>query len=371
MEIVATGLIGRAEPGTLRANLTFPSLTPLADGTILATLRAGDTKDSARERIELYRSRDGGASWQGPEYPFVPPDIGGKAGTLKICYITELAPGRLLAAAMWIDRTTHPGQPLFNPDTEGCLPMLIVLADSADNGASWGSWRVVPMPDEIGPASLTSPLMRLADGRLAMSIETNKTYLDAGKWRQRAVFFHSADEGRSWSAPVSVAEDPTGRIFNWDLRCGVAADGAVVSFAWTYDSETARYLDIHRRVSRDGGASWSAPEPLGFADQAARPALLADGGVVLAWVDRFGTQSIRARYAPAVDAPFAAASEAVLYTHPRPDAGSADTGAMLASMELWSFGLPTAATLPDGDVLVAYYAGTAAALDVHWARLRP
>jgi hypothetical protein len=40
-------------------------------------------------------------------------------------------------------------------------------------------------------------------------------------------------------------------------------------------------------------------------------------------------------------------------------------------MELWSFGLPTAATLPDGDVLVAYYAGTAAALDVHWARLRP
>ena len=82
MRIVASGILSHAEPGTTRANLTFPTVTSLADGTLLATLRAGDVKDSAAERIEFYRSEDGGASWSGPVYPFVPPEVGGKGGSL-------------------------------------------------------------------------------------------------------------------------------------------------------------------------------------------------------------------------------------------------------------------------------------------------
>jgi hypothetical protein len=371
MQIVASGVLSRAEPGTTRANLTFGTVTALADGTILATLRAGDEKDSARERIEFHRSEDGGLTWDGPAYPFEPLEVGGVWGTLKLCYITELAPGKLIAAAMWIDRASYPGKPLFNPETEGCLPMSILLAESGDNGRSWSGWRLVPMPPEIGPASLTSPLLRLRDGRLAMSIETNKNYLDDGKWMQRAVFFHSSDEGKTWSGPVTVAEDPSGRIFNWDLRCGVAPDGRVGTFAWTYDSETARYLNIHRRISGDGGASWTEPEDIGIADQAARPAVFPDGRVILAWVDRFGSQSIRARAANSIDAAFDPATEVVVYAHAQASAGiEVSTGDALASMDLWSFGLPYAEALPDGDALVVYYAGEARALAIRWARLR-
>jgi hypothetical protein len=150
----------------------------------------------------------------------------------------------------------------------------------------------------------------------------------------------------------------------------VAPDGRVGSFAWTYDSTTATYLDIHRRISADGGMSWTPPEDLGVADQAARPAVFPDGSVVLAWVDRFGSKSIKARLAPDIAAPFDPASEVTVYAHPAAEAGSADTGEMLASMDLWSFGLPFAAALPDGDALVVYYAGEARALDVRWARLR-
>jgi hypothetical protein len=369
MRIIASGVLGRAEPGTPRANLTFPAVVVLADGTPLATLRAGPDKDSAEDRIELYRSNDGGMNWTGPEFPFLSPELDGKAGSLKLCYLTELAPGRLLAAAMWVDRSSFPGQPLFNAETEGCLPMAILLADSTDAGATWTPWRHVPMPDDIGPPSLTSPILKLADGRLAMSIETNKPYLDRSKWQQRVVYLHSSDGGQSWSAPLTVAEDPSGRIFNWDLRAALAPDGRIASFAWTYDSQTSRYLDIHRRISSDGGASWTAPEPIGVADQAAHPAMLPDGGVVLAFVDRFGSQSIRARHAPAIDAPFDPASEVVLYTHGEGEAASTDTGDTLASMDLWSFGLPYAELLPDGAVLVLYYAGEPKALDIRWARL--
>lgn len=370
MHIVSSGFLSRAEPGTRRANLTFPMALALDDGTLIATLRSGPEKDGADDRIELYRSTDDGATWSDAAFPFTAPDVGGKAGSLKVCYLTQHTPGRILAAAMWVDRTTYPGQPLFNAETEGCLPMEIVLAESSDNGGTWGPWRHIPMPAEIGPASLTSPILKLADGRLALSIETNKPYLDRSKWQQRAIFFHSADMGQSWSPPVTVAEDPSGRIFNWDLRAAVAPDGRVATFAWTYDSQTSKYLDIHRRISADGGLSWTPPEPIGVSDQAARPAMRADGSCVLAWVDRFGSQSIRARWAPSIEAHFYAESEVVIYEHAQGEVASADTGDMLASMDLWSFGLPFTEVLPGGDVLVLYYAGEASALDVRWARLR-
>jgi hypothetical protein len=92
MRIVASGILSRADRGTSRANLTFPTVAVLADGSLLATLRAGPEKDSAAEMIELYRSRDNGSTWSGPERPFVPPTLAGKAGTLKLCYLTPLDP---------------------------------------------------------------------------------------------------------------------------------------------------------------------------------------------------------------------------------------------------------------------------------------
>ena len=73
--------------------------------------------------------------------------------------------------------------------------MKILLADSPDRGRTWTPWREVPMPADVGPPSLTSPVRRLASGRLLLSIETNKEYLDAGRWFQRVVYLYSSDEG--------------------------------------------------------------------------------------------------------------------------------------------------------------------------------
>lgn len=375
MKIVETGILSRGVVGTARATLVFPSLVSLSNGALVATCRAGSTKDSDDETVELYRSLDGGRTWSEPRRCFESPALhpyDGACGSLKICYLTELSPDHLIAAAMWIDRATYPGQPLFNPDTEGCLPMAILLADSYDFGDTWTPWRAVPMPADVGPPSLTNPIMKLADGTLAMSVETNKHYHDSSKWYQRVVLFHSTDLGRTWGEPVTAGQDPSGRIFNWDQRAGVAPDGRIVAFLWTYDSETLTYLNIHRRLSSDGGQTWLPAEDLGFTDQAAHPAILPDGRVVLAWVDRFQTHSIRARLASDVEAAFDPSTEVVIYSHGAAvaqDSGGDDTGALLAGMSLWTFGLPYAEALPDGDVMVVYYAGTESVMDIHWARL--
>ena len=387
MQIVDSGILSRGQPDSSRAILTFPTVIALEDGSLLASYRTGTTKDSDDETVEFVRSLDNGRTWSEPWKPFENPTLDGLSGSLRVCYLTELSPGHLLAAALWIDRTTYPGGGLFNEETEGCLPMSVLLADSDDNGASWSPWRLVPMPAEIGPPSLTAPVLMLADGSLALSIETNKQYNDASPWMQKVVFLHSQDHqgtterqgsggkpavDQRWGEPVVAGEDPSGRIFYWDLRCGVAPDGRVAIFSWTYDTVATRYLNIHRRISADNGHSWTEAEDLGFADQAARPAMLADRRVLLPYVDRFGTRSIRARLAPAIDAHFDPATEVVLYQQEQASGEQTDsTGELLGEMSLWTFGLPYAETLSDGTALVVYYAGTDETMDIHWARIDP
>ena len=374
MKIVDSGIFAKSVPGTDRAVMSFPSLVALSTGALLATCRAGSSKDGDDECPELYRSDDGGRNWSPGNRPWTAPEIEGVKGTLKVCYLTETSPGSLLAASMWVDRQTYPDQGLFNPQTEGCLPMAILLAQSADEGRTWSPWRVVAVPEEIGPPSLTSPAFQLADGSLALSIESNKTYEDASKWYQKVVLLRSSDGGLSWGEPLTAGEDSSGRIFNWDQRVGVAVDGRIATFLWIYDSKTRQYLNIQRRLSPDGGHTWSAAQDLGFPDQPAHPAMLPDGRVVLAWVDRYQTHSIRARLSASVDADFDPASEVVLYTHQdsaSQDLPEDDTGELLGEMSLWTFGLPFAEVLTDGNVIVVYYAGTNDSMNCYWVRLNP
>lgn len=369
MKIVDTGFLGRGVAGTERAVISFPGVVSLSNGTLLATYRTGSEKDSPDETIEVCRSSDTGRTWDAPRRCFDVPTVNGKHGSLKVCFLTEIEPGHVMAGAMWVDRETYPGESLFNLETEGCLPMAILLADSHDFGETWSEWRVVPLPDEVGPPSLTSPIFKLPDGTLAISIETNKQYNDSSKWYQKVVYFHSTDGGQTWGEAFSAGFDPTGRIFNWDQRGAVAPDGRIVTFTWTYDTETQTYLNIHRRLSSDGGRTWSPAEDIGVTDQAAHPAILPDGRIVLAWVDRFKTHSIRARLASSIEATFDPSTEVVIYSHgtARPD--DADELGALGG-PVWTYGLPFAEALPDGDVLVLYYAGSSEdAMDVCWARL--
>lgn len=382
MRLIDTAEIVTARPGTRSAALTFPALLRLSTGEILLTWRAGQSKDCPEEELLLARSTDRGASWSPPERVFTPPpEVDGASGTFKLCYLTETAPGRLIAAAMWVDRSTHPGKGLFNEATEGCLPMAILLAQSEDGGRSFGPWQRVKVPEEIGPPSLTSPLVPLPGGRLLMSLETNKHYDDTGPWHQRAVGLVSTDGGQTWGAPRALALDPEGRIFNWDLRIArwpgeangaSSGDAALASFAWTFDRQEEAWRDIHRRVSRDGGTTWSAPQPLGFRDQAGIPAVFPDGRAVLPYVDRFDAAAINARACDGIAGAFG--PPVTLHDHAVTTGPSKDTGALLTEMSLWSFGLPFALALPAeaggaDEALTVFYAGTDDAMSIHAARL--
>lgn len=350
---------------------TFPNVTALPDGSLIASYRVGFNKDTPDETIELRWSFDLGTTWSEPVSP-LSSIFDGKAGSLKHFYTTCFPDNRLLGCALWVDREAYPGKPLFNPETEGCLPMAILFAESIDGGRTWARWRHVPVTEDVGPPSLTSPALRLPNGEIVVSIETNKNYLDSSTWYQRVAYVSSRDEGNSWSAPYTVSQDPIAKIFYWDQRAATHADGRILALSWVYDRVANRYLNIQRRVSADAGQSWSTPLDLGFADQPSRPAILPDGRVVLAWVDRYGTQSIRARLADGLDAAFQPETEIVIHDSREQRTDSTEnTGQMLAEMSLWTYGLPYAEPLPNGEVMVVYYAGGENGLDVRWARISP
>src|SRR5690348_15898811 len=102
MEIESSGTLSRAAPGTRRAALTFPCVIALASGVLLATFCAGSSKDADDQLIELHRSDDGGHTWRLQQRLDFGDAIGGARGTMRVCYLTELDPQHLIAAAMWI-----------------------------------------------------------------------------------------------------------------------------------------------------------------------------------------------------------------------------------------------------------------------------
>ena len=370
MRIEASGILGQSEINSSKACYTFSSFVSLSNGVLLASARRGDNKDSHLEVVEFFTSLDEGENWSEPWEPFNNINIENTKGTLKLCYFTEITPSHLLASFLWIDRSAYPGKELFNAETEGCLPMKVLLSDSYDQGKTWSNLRIVDMPKEIGPPSLTNPIMKLPDGKLLMSIENNKSYLDKSKWNQKAVFLSSTDNGENWSTPFLAAEDDKGIIFNWDLRSVVDKEGRVSSFAWTYDSLKENFLNIHQRISEDGGLTWSQPKDLNFADQASHPALLKDGRVVLAWVDRFQSQTIKVRLAKNLYSDFDSSSEITIFEQNNlKNNKDNNLGELLEDMGVWNFGLPFADVLPSGKVLIFYYAGNINQMNLCWCRL--
>ena len=160
MRITARGVVNSGEAGGPRAVATFPSITPLSDGNLLAVYRVGSTKDSDDETIEIRRSGDEGRGWSDAVQPFSS-TLGGRCGSLKVAYVTQLEGAHLVATALWVDREAFPGKPLFDKETEGCLPMNILLAESEDLGRRRTPWRISAgatgnRPAQFDQSALTS-----------------------------------------------------------------------------------------------------------------------------------------------------------------------------------------------------------------------
>ena len=372
MRIVDRGLVFRGEEGSDCSSACFHGVCVLPEGRWLVGFRAAEKKaDAVGQRVLVTWSDDGGKTWPRVTEPFATQAVEGTVGAWRAGQPTALGGRRVAMVLYWVD-ASDPGRPFFNEETEGLLDSRIFLTLSEDAGETWSEPRLVDTRPFTMPTPITGPILVLPSGEWALQFETNKSYDDRSVWHHKSVLMYSWDEGRTWPEFAEVAADPEARVFYWDQRPEVLADGSLLDLFWTFDRERAVYLKIHARASKDNGRTWSELWDTGVPGQPAPVATLADGRMVMAYVDREGTPAIRARVSGDGGRTWPDATELTLDDRLKEEqeGGKSSMQDAWSEMAAFSVGLPTSVGLADGGVLVVYYAGAKPDhTRLYWVRL--
>ena len=374
MNVVARGVVFLGAEGSECSSACFHGVCVLPEGRWLVGFRAAVKKGEAfGQRVLVTWSDDEGKTWSAAREPFAPQAIEGTEGVWRAGQPTALGGRRVAMVLYWVEASDE-GRPFFNEETEGLLDSRIFLTFSEDAGETWNEPRLLDTRPFTMPTPITGPILVLASGEWALQFETNKSYDDRSVWHHKSVLMYSSDDGRTWPEFAEVAADPAARVFYWDQRPKVLADGSLLDLFWTFDRERAVYLNIHARASQDNGRTWSELWDTEVAGQPAPAAALADGRMVMAYVDREGTPSIRARVSGDGGRTWPEATELTLDDRLKQEQEGSKSSMQDAWSEMTAFsvGLPTSVGLADGGVLVVYYAGHRPDhTGLYWVRLEP
>lgn len=375
MQVESRGLIFDAtvQPAEHKAN-AFTSLCALQSGAILAGFQSGPIKHAPSSTIRLARSDDGGATWRTLPTKFAS-ELGGVRGSLSSGDMVEVEPGKLLLFATWFDRS-DPGKPLFDPVTQGVLHSKQLWALSTDDGASWGSWNILPTPGLTGCAA-TGPALKWSDGRIAHAFESYKEQGDPNPGRHGAWLAVSRDGGRTYPTMHLVAQDPEHKVYYWDQRlCTGRKPGEYYALFWTHDLERQQDLNVHFcKGSLDGSGERAEPRETTIVGQIASPLLLDDGRLTAFVVDRHRPGTLKLWISEDDGATWP--EQKMLLVHEQDERAlvsqglqNVDFNQYWEDMAKWTYGHPSIIALPGGRILVAFYAGVPGTLSVHFARVK-
>jgi hypothetical protein len=142
---------------------------------------------------------------------------------------------------------------------------------------------------------------------------------------------------------------------------------------WTHDPATGQDLPVHISWGSPDGRRWSAPESTGLPGQHCQPIAVGGNRLVAVYARRREAPGIRAIVSRDFGRTWDKATETVLYASAlgaeAGEAGPRREGDLWDDMVAWRFGHPRGVLLPDGSVLVVYYAGDDETKSARWARL--
>jgi hypothetical protein len=303
--LAATALCGRRAAAAPRARIDdvrvispqpqhyhgWPTLARRRDGQFLLAYSGGrEAHVCPFGRVELMRSRDGGATWTWPQVlldsPIDDRDVGvveTARGSLLVTTFTSLAFEPVLEQA----ESRRPGDPQAWPPEklqrwraardrldrrQRRQELGVWMIRSTDGGVTWSARYDCLVHSPHGP-------VQLADGRL----------LHAGKelWKEphRNGVCVSADDGQTWRwlAEVPTRPGDDAREYH-ELHAVEAADGRLVVHVRNHNKADAG--EVLQSESSDDGRTWSEPRTTGVWGYPSHLLRLRDGRLLMTYGHR-------------------------------------------------------------------------------------
>lgn len=350
----------------------YPGVCALPSGRLIVTFRTASHREAtAEQKLVMCFSDDKGETWSKPhEFFRQAPKVEDRCGEFFLMYITPVGGSELLGTLIWVD-ASKPDRPYYNPETHGIIDHNIFFAKSHNHGDNWEKPYPLQMMPHSRPAAVTSPTLLLPDGKLACQFEVHKHYDEVGPMFFEGALMFSEDGGELWSDYKIVSKDPKMRFFWWDQRINVVGKKLLGLF-WTYDDKESAYLNIHAAQSMDCGATWGEHYDTGVPGQPSQPVGLTDGSLAMAYVDRTTAPAIRVRQSVDGGRTWPRDTEVTVYDSGLETQVNKKDGLNDMWTEIYQFsvGFPGVAVMPDGDLIVCYYAGTHTdCTSIKWALL--
>ena len=364
LEIVDKGILSRQEG----RGAFMPVITPLSDGTYIASQHVGESLGSSDNHIEVLRSTDKGTTWtnEGSIHGGLPQD--------GWCYrgprISEVPDGRLVMECTRFEVDEEKN--LFDVESEALQRPELVLFWSEDGGRTWTEPQIIPV--DLDPKKYTwngaGDLLQLAPDRWMYALETWKPEGYEGPPDQKAAAMFSSDQGQTWGEFTVVADDLGGQLCWWDQMCSLLPDGRIYTLIWTHQYGTKEDLTNHWVISEDQGRTWSDPQPTNLRGQVCTPIPLADGRVAAIYNFRHEPQGIHVALTEDFST-FDVEDEVVVFdAGVEATLGDPESDNFLAEHMLIGFGKPGGVLLANGELLTYFWCTVRGVTETRWGLLK-
>jgi len=258
----------------------FPVLALANDGTIVAVLRGGAGHLGIEGRLDVVRSRDDGMTWTAPNV-VVDSEVDDRNPAFGVSHQGTL----ILAYARCTNYDSDQNWVREDRVVGEDFAWEMMVTRSFDAGLTWE--KPVPLGADLpGAVSPFGKIVPLEDHTLLLPIycyanEALRTLVgrsvDLGPTGNSCVFvLRSRDDGGTWGDASLLAPGMN--------ETALAVTGASKVLAVMRDDGAAA---LHATRSRDGGYTWSPPEPItADREHPADLVLLHDGSVMLVYGNR-------------------------------------------------------------------------------------
>ena len=173
---------------------------------------------------------------------------------------------------------------------------------------------------------------------------------------------------------MTVAHDPDNTLAYWDQRLALHPQtGQLVAMFWTHDFVAGTDRDIHIAWGSAEGKEWSSPSSTGLPGQHCQPLALGGNQLVAAYTHRRDPPGIALSISDDFGKTWRRDQDLMVYDSTAgTESGAAASRSQAeywSDMELWRFGHPRAVLLPNGEIMVVFYAGDDRVKSARWARI--